>query len=77
MSQGPVGPAGEDLLGLGVAAVVFFGLQHHDRGIGEQGVVAPGGEKLALARGRFLVQVLDAADDQQGSGVFRECQFLS
>ena len=61
-----VGPVGEDLLGLGVAAVVLFGLEHHERGVGEHRVVAPGGEQLALPGGGLLIEVADAADDQPG-----------
>ena len=49
MGEGPVGPAGEDLFGLGVAPVVFPGLDEREPRIGEQGVVAPGGEQLTLA----------------------------
>jgi hypothetical protein len=55
-----VAPVGEDLLGPGVAAVVLFGLERHERGVGEDGVVAPGGEQLALAGGRGVaVEVAD------------------
>jgi len=35
--EGTVRPVGEDLLGLGVAAVVLLGLEHHERGVGEDG----------------------------------------
>ncbi len=42
-----------------------------ERGVGEDGVVAPGGEELALARCRLSL-VADAADDQPGGDV----QFL-
>jgi hypothetical protein len=59
----PVGPVGEDLLGPGVAAMVFFGLDDLEWGVGEDGVVAPGGEQLALAPG---AEVADPADDQPG-----------
>ena len=50
--QGPVGQVGEHLLGLGVAAVVFFGLEGCERGVSEHGVVAPGREQLTLAAGQ-------------------------
>ena len=50
--QGAVGPVREDLLDLGVVAVVLLGLEHHERGVGEHGVVAPDGEQLVLARRR-------------------------
>jgi hypothetical protein len=36
----PVGPVGEHLLHDGMAAVVLFGLQSGERGVGEHGVVA-------------------------------------
>jgi len=42
VGQGPVGPVGEDLLGPGVAAVLLFGLEQGERGVGEDRVVAPG-----------------------------------
>src|SRR5262245_22986930 len=63
MREGAVTPVGEHLLGLGVAAVLLLGLEHHERRIGEDGVVAPGGEQLILAPG---IEVFDAADDQAG-----------
>ena len=37
-----------------------------ERGVGEHGVVAPGGEQLALAGGGLAVEVVDPADDQPG-----------
>ncbi len=43
---------GQELLDDGVAAVLLFGLDELERGAGEDGVVAPGGEQLALARAR-------------------------
>jgi hypothetical protein len=46
-----VGPVGEDLLGLGVATVVFFGLGGLVGGAGEDGVIAPGVEQFALPWG--------------------------
>ena len=52
MSQGTVGPVGEDLLDDGVVAVLLLGLEHHERGVGEHGVVAPDGEQLVLAFAR-------------------------
>jgi hypothetical protein len=64
-----VGPVGEDLFSLGVPTVVLFSLEHHERGVGEDGVVAPGGEQLALSGCRFLIEVADAADDQPGGGL--------
>src|SRR5439155_6938129 len=66
VGEGAVGPVGEDLLGLGVAAVVFFGLKHREWRVGEDGVVAPGGEQFALARSGLAVEVFDPADDQPG-----------
>ena len=66
MGEGPVGPVGEDLLGLGVATVLLFCLEHREWRVGEDGVVAPGGEQLALPGRCFGVEVPDAADDQPG-----------
>ena len=68
MGERAVTPVGEDLLGLGVAAVVLFGLDGLERGVGEHGVVAPGGEQLTLPRDSFLAEVADTADDQPGGG---------
>ena len=66
----PLGSVREDLFDLGVVAVVLFGLDHHEPGVGEHGVVAPEGEQLVLARGGLLVQVPDPADDQpRGDGL--------
>jgi len=61
-----VGPVGEDLLGLGVAAVLLLGLEGLERRVGEDGMVAPGGEQLTLPGGCPGVEVLDPADDQPG-----------
>jgi hypothetical protein len=66
--QRPVVEVGEDLLDDGVAAVLLLGLEGFVRAVGEDGVVAPGGEQLALAR-RGLSLVADAADDQPGGDV--------
>ena len=41
----------EDLLDDGVVAVLRFGLDHLERRVGEQGVVAPDGKQLVLAAG--------------------------
>ena len=41
----------EDLLDDGVVAVLRFGLDHLERRVGEQGVVAPDGKQLVLASG--------------------------
>ena len=48
MSQGAVGPVREDLFHLGVVAVMLLGLDRRERGVGEYGVVAPGGEQFVL-----------------------------
>jgi hypothetical protein len=40
---------GVDLLDDRVLTVVFLGLDQLDLGVGDEGVVAPGGEQLALA----------------------------
>ena len=66
VSERAVGPVSEDLLGLSVATVVFLGLDQGERRVGEDGVVAPGGEQLALPGGGRGVQVADPADDQPG-----------
>jgi hypothetical protein len=60
------GDVGEDLLDQRVVAVLPLGLDELERGIGEDRVVAPGGEQLVLPGGCFLVQVADPADDQPG-----------
>ena len=51
MRQGPVNQIGEDLLHLGVAAVVLLSLEGGERGVGEDGVVTPGGKQFVLAPG--------------------------
>jgi hypothetical protein len=62
-----VAEVGEELLDDGVAAVVLFGLDNElERRVGEDGVIAPGGEQLALT---LRAEVLNAADDQPGSDV--------
>lgn len=65
--QRPAGPVRQHLLDDGVVAVLDLGLdQHHERGVGEYGVVAPDGKQLALALGGLAVEVADAADDEPG-----------
>jgi len=50
-----------------VAAVLLLGLDNQLEGrVGEDGVVAPGGEQLVLPAGCFLVQAADPADDEPG-----------
>ena len=66
VSERPVGPVGEDLLGLGVAAVLLLGLQHRERRVGEDSVVTPGAEQFTLAGCGLAVEVADAADDEAG-----------
>jgi len=66
VSERAAGDVGEDLLHDGVAAVLVLGLDEPDRGVGEDGVVAPDGEQLALAAGGLLVLVADPADDEAG-----------
>ena len=68
MREGAVVQVGEELLDDGVAAVLLLGLDELERGVGEDGVVAPGGEQLTLAR-CGLCLVADAADDQPGGDV--------
>jgi hypothetical protein len=71
--EGSVAEVGEELLDDGVAAVLLLGLDELVRAVGEDGVVAPGGEQLALSRRGILVLVADAADDQPGG----DMQFLA
>ena len=59
--QGPVGQVGEHLLHLGMVTVVFLGLEGGERGVGEDGVVAPGAEQFVLALGSFATQAVGAA----------------
>ena len=66
MSKRAAGDVSEDLLDRGVVAVLPLGLDQLERGIGEHGVVAPGGEQLVLPGSCLLVQVADPADDQPG-----------
>jgi hypothetical protein len=42
-----------------MVAVVLLGLDQLERGVGEQGVVAPEGEQLILAGGGLAVEVFD------------------
>ena len=65
-APGPAGQVREHLFDLGVAAVLFLGLDGLERGIGEDGVVAPDGKQFALAVSGLAVEVLDPADDQPG-----------
>ena len=44
----PAGQVGEDLLHDGVVAVLAFGLEELERGIGEDRVVGPDGKHLGL-----------------------------
>jgi len=64
--QGPAGQVREDLLDLGVVAVLGLGLGQDERGVGEDRVVAPHGEQFILAAGGLAVAVFDPADDQPG-----------
>ena|SRR6516162_7451513 len=57
MCKGPAGDVGEDLLHDGVVAVLLFGLDQRERGVGEDGVVPPDGKQLILPGGRFLIEV--------------------
>jgi hypothetical protein len=49
-----------------VAAVLPLGLDEFERGVGEDSVVAPDLEQLALPGRGLLVLVADAADDEPG-----------
>ena len=66
MGQGPAGQVREHLLDDGMVTVLRLGLDHLERRVGEQGVVAPDREHLVLAVGGFAVEVLHAADYQPG-----------
>jgi hypothetical protein len=66
-ARGAVVPVGEDLLDDGVVAVVFLGLDHLERAVGEHGVITPGGEQFLLPAAGGAGHVADAADDQPGS----------
>lgn len=46
-----------------MSAIVFFGLEHHERGIAEHSVVARYGDQLSLPKGGLLIEI---ADDQPG-----------
>ena len=54
MRERAVGDVGEDLLHDGVVAVLLLGLDQLERGVGEDGVVTPGGEQLALPGAAFF-----------------------
>jgi len=53
--QRPVVQVGEELLDDGVAAVLLLGLGEFVGAVGEDGVVAPGGEQLALPGAAFAL----------------------
>ena len=72
VGEGPVVEVVEELLDDSVAAVLLLGLDELERGVGEDGVVAPGREQLALPGCRLRVLVADAPDDEPGGDV----QFL-
>ena len=56
MRQRSVDPVGEDLLDDGVVAVLVLGLDQLERGVGEDRVVAPGREQLALPGGAWRLR---------------------
>ena len=64
VGEGPGVQVGDDLLDDRVAPVLAFCLQYFERGVGEDGMVAVGGEQLALPLGGLAVAGADAADDQ-------------
>jgi hypothetical protein len=66
VGQRPAAPVREHLLDDGVAAVLGFGLEQHQRGTGEDGVVATHVKQFVLAAGSQAVEVFDPADDQPG-----------
>ena len=72
MREGPVGEVGQELLDNRVDAVLLLSLDELERAVGEDGVVAPGGEQLALAGCGLGVLVADPADDEPAG----DAQFL-
>ena len=69
-ASGPSVTSAKTCSTIGVVAVLSLGLDQLERGVGEDGVVAPGGEQLVLAGGGLRVQVADPADDQpRGDGL--------
>ncbi len=71
MRERPVLQVGDDLLDDRVAAVVGLGGEHRQGRVGEHGVVAPGGEQLALRVHGDVVRVgvTDPAHDQPSGDV--------
>ncbi len=70
MSKGAGLQVGDDLLDDGVAAVGGLGLEHDQRGVGEDAVVAVDREQLSLALGDGRgVEAFDPAHDQPGRDV--------
>src|SRR5690606_33053794 len=63
-------PVRDRLFHDGVLPVVQFGLKHAEGAVGEDRVVAPGVEQLALPGGRFRAQASHPAHDQTGGDVF-------
>ena len=59
VGQGPVGPVREQLFHHGMVAVLGLGLEHLERRVCEEGVVAPDGEQVVLAFAGFAVKVAD------------------
>ncbi|MER6371873.1 hypothetical protein ABT255_26440 [Streptomyces mirabilis] len=59
-------PVRDRLFHDGVLPVVEFGLKHAEGAVGENGVVAPGVEQLALPGGCLRVQASYPAHDQTG-----------
>ncbi|MFG2848611.1 hypothetical protein ACGF12_36450 [Kitasatospora sp. NPDC048296] len=65
MHEGPVLQLADHLFDDSVPAVVGFGLDERERGVGERRVAAVDGEQLALALGCGIgVEAFDPADDQ-------------
>lgn len=61
-----VGGAGERFAALATIAVVLLGLDHLERAVGDQRVVAPGREQFFLPASGAGAHVADRADDQRG-----------
>ncbi|MFI7702604.1 hypothetical protein [Nonomuraea sp. NPDC049480] len=66
MRERPVDQVGVDRLLHGVITMLFLGLKQRIRAVGEDRVVAPGGEQFVLAASGLRVEPLDPADDQPG-----------
>jgi hypothetical protein len=69
VGQRPVREVDENVLDDRMRPVGGPGLQHRVRSVGEDRIVAPGGERLALPGGTEQGEALDPTDDQLGGGM--------